>query len=78
MSTHQNLNKSTPDIYPGSIERVDFSEEKEDKGFVMIELGEAVPSGNSVSPSPNLAQLRWMCLALVKGLKKTSKMPWCG
>jgi exonuclease SbcD len=25
-------------IYPGSIERVDFSEEKEDKGYVMLEL----------------------------------------
>jgi exonuclease SbcD len=37
---HQNLNKSRqpPVIYPGSIERVDFSEEKEDKGYVMIEL----------------------------------------
>ncbi|HLO48473.1 MAG TPA: exonuclease SbcCD subunit D [Kamptonema sp.] len=37
---HQNLNKSNdpPVIYPGSIERVDFSEEKEDKGFVLIEL----------------------------------------
>ena len=42
---HQNLNKSNnpPIIYPGSIERVDFSEEKEEKGFVFIELekGEA-------------------------------------
>ncbi|MBD2453884.1 exonuclease SbcCD subunit D [Nostoc sp. FACHB-87] len=37
---HQNLNKQNnpPVIYPGSIERVDFSEEKEDKGYVMIEL----------------------------------------
>ncbi|HLP90234.1 MAG TPA: exonuclease SbcCD subunit D [Nostocaceae cyanobacterium] len=37
---HQNLNKSNdpPIIYPGSIERVDFSEEKEEKGYVMIEL----------------------------------------
>ncbi|WGV23392.1 exonuclease SbcCD subunit D [Halotia branconii] len=37
---HQNLNKSNnpPVIYPGSIERVDFSEEKEDKGYVMITL----------------------------------------
>jgi len=37
---HQNLNPSNepPVIYPGSIERVDFSEEKEEKGFVMIEL----------------------------------------
>jgi exonuclease SbcD len=37
---HQNLNPSNepPIIYPGSIERVDFSEEKEDKGYVMIQL----------------------------------------
>lgn len=37
---HQNLNKQNnpPVIYPGSIERVDFSEEKEDKGYVMIDL----------------------------------------
>ncbi|TAH29703.1 MAG: exonuclease subunit SbcD [Oscillatoriales cyanobacterium] len=37
---HQNLNANNnpPVIYPGSIERVDFSEEKEDKGFVLINL----------------------------------------
>lgn len=37
---HQNLNKSNnpPIIYPGSIERVDFSEEKEDKGYVFVEI----------------------------------------
>ena len=37
---HQNLNKSNnpPIIYPGSIERVDFSEEKEDKGYVFVEV----------------------------------------
>lgn len=37
---HQNLNKSNnpPVIYPGSIERVDFSEEKEDKGIVLVQL----------------------------------------
>jgi exonuclease SbcD len=37
---HQNLNPSNnpPVIYPGSIERVDFSEEKEDKGYVIVEL----------------------------------------
>jgi DNA repair protein SbcD/Mre11 len=35
---HQNLNKTNDPavVYPGSIERVDFSEEKEDKGFVLI------------------------------------------
>ena len=35
---HQNLNPSNdpPVVYPGSIERVDFSEEKEDKGYVLL------------------------------------------
>jgi exonuclease SbcD len=37
---HQNLNphNNPPIIYPGSIERVDFSEEKEPKGYVLLEL----------------------------------------
>lgn len=37
---HQNLNPSNdpPIIYPGSIERVDFSEEKEDKGYILLEV----------------------------------------
>lgn len=37
---HQNLNPNNnpPVIYPGSIERVDFSEEKEEKGYVFLEI----------------------------------------
>lgn len=37
---HQNLNLSNdpPVVYPGSLERVDFSEEKEDKGYVLVEV----------------------------------------
>jgi exonuclease SbcD len=37
---HQNLNPSNdpPIIYPGSIDRVDFSEEKEDKGYVLVNV----------------------------------------
>lgn len=37
---HQNLNPkgSPPVIYPGSIERVDFSEEKEEKGYVIAQV----------------------------------------
>ena len=37
---HQNLNPANdpPVVYPGSIERVDFSEEKEDKGYVFLEV----------------------------------------
>ena len=37
---HQNLNQANnpPIIYPGSIDRVDFSEEKEEKGYVLIDI----------------------------------------
>ncbi|VEP14629.1 Nuclease SbcCD subunit D [Hyella patelloides LEGE 07179] len=37
---HQNLNQANnpPIIYPGSIDRVDFSEEKEDKGYIFLNL----------------------------------------
>ncbi|MCW6037786.1 exonuclease subunit SbcD [Spirulina subsalsa FACHB-351] len=37
---HQNLNPNNdpPIVYPGSIERVDFSEEKEQKGYVLVEV----------------------------------------
>jgi DNA repair protein SbcD/Mre11 len=37
---HQNLNPTNdpPVVYPGSIERVDFSEEKEDKGYVYLNV----------------------------------------
>jgi DNA repair protein SbcD/Mre11 len=37
---HQNLNPGNdpPIIYPGSIDRVDFSEEKEEKGYIFLEI----------------------------------------
>lgn len=35
---HQILSEQPLVVYPGSIERVDFSEEKEDKGFMLVEL----------------------------------------
>lgn len=35
---HQILGDRPPIVYPGSIERVDFSEEKEDKGFVIAHI----------------------------------------
>jgi len=35
---HQVLSEQPYVVYPGSIERVDFSEESEDKGFVLVEV----------------------------------------
>ncbi len=35
---HQILCESPPIVYPGSIDRVDFSEEKEEKGFMLVEV----------------------------------------
>lgn len=35
---HQVLNEKPPVIYSGSIERIDFGEEREDKGFVVAEV----------------------------------------
>lgn len=35
---HQVLCEQPPVVYPGSIERVDFSEEKEEKGYVLVNL----------------------------------------
>ncbi len=45
---HQNLNKTNDPavVYPGSIERVDFSEEKEEKGYVLVTI---IPSEGSSS-----------------------------
>ncbi len=36
---HQMLHDSPPVVYSGSIERIDFGEEKEEKGFMVVEIG---------------------------------------
>lgn len=40
---HQTLAERPPVVYAGSIERVDFSEEREDKGFVVADLDPSRP-----------------------------------
>jgi DNA repair protein SbcD/Mre11 len=35
---HQVLQAQPPVVYPGSVDRIDFGEEKDDKGFVLVEL----------------------------------------
>ncbi len=35
---HQVLSSNPPVVYPGSLERLDFSEERDDKGFYLVEI----------------------------------------
>ncbi|MGK7961945.1 exonuclease subunit SbcD [Crocosphaera sp.] len=77
---HQNLNPNNdpPVIYPGSIERVDFSEEKEEKGYILIDLkkGEVnwnfqtLPARPFLTIKADLTQVDDPQAALIKAIEK--------
>ena len=42
---HQRIADTPPVVYPGSLHRVDFSEENDDKGFCVVEIDPGLPPG---------------------------------
>jgi len=46
---HQVLSSNPPVVYPGSLERLDFSEEKDDKGFYLVEIEPSRETGKRLT-----------------------------
>ncbi|MBR8832007.1 MAG: 3',5'-cyclic adenosine monophosphate phosphodiesterase CpdA [Chroococcopsis gigantea SAG 12.99] len=77
---HQNLNprNNPPIVYPGSIDRVDFSEEKEDKGYVMVEVEKgkvnwefcSLPVRSFLTIGVNVSEVENPQQAIIKAINK--------
>jgi exonuclease SbcD len=61
MHRHQVLSLRPPIVYAGSLERIDFSEEEDEKGFVVVEMG-----GGETSFDFHPVQARGFCTISVK------------
>ncbi len=49
---HQVLSLRPPMVYAGSLERIDFSEENDEKGFVVVEMGVGMETSFEFHPVP--------------------------
>ncbi len=49
---HQVLDEKHPVVYAGSVDRVDFGEEKEDKGFLIVEVEQGMPAKYEFHKTP--------------------------
>lgn len=75
---HQILCQDPPVVYPGSIERVDFSEEKEEKGFMLVQLAKGrahlefcpLPVRNFRTIKVNISTAADPQAALIKAIQK--------
>ena len=68
---HQVLNTFPPVVYSGSLQRLDFGEEHEEKGYVLIEIDRGDPSGRhydapSAGYTPYEASFRFIPVAAAR------------